>query len=93
MAKLTDRVVRSGQTAAEATADDTLVLDLRTGRYFGMGEVGGFIWERLDGEQTLEEIARATAAHFAVEPSRAAADLLDFVAQLLGAGLARELAA
>jgi len=90
MVKLTDRVARSAQTAAETTPDDMLVLDLRSGRYYGLGEVGGFIWRRLDGERDLEEIARATAVHFAVEPERAARDLVEFIAQLIESGLARE---
>lgn len=90
MTKLTDRLARSAATAAETTPDDVLVLDLRSGRYYGLGEVGGFIWERLDGERDLDAIARATAAHFGVEPERAAQDLLEFVAQLLENGLARE---
>ncbi len=89
MLTLTDRVTRSSTAAAEDAPDDKLVLDLESGRYFGTGPVGAFIWDRLDGEQDLQAIARATAAHFGVALETAAADLVEFVTELVDNGLAR----
>jgi len=88
MLSLSDRVAKSTTAAAEDVVDDKLVLDLGSGRYFGVGPVGAFIWDRLDGAEDLATIARATADHFGVELDRAAADLVELVGDLVENGLA-----
>jgi len=85
---LQDRVARSAHAAGEASPDDYLVLDLSSGRYFGLGEVGGFIWQRLDGSLDLAAVAAAVSDHFEVPVEQAREDLLEFVAQLIADGLA-----
>lgn len=87
-AALTDRFARSEASAGEGAPGDYLILDLNTGRYYGVGEVGGFIWERLDGTRDLLAIAGDLSAHFDVESERAVADLVEFVGWLRKTGLA-----
>lgn len=85
---LTHRYARSDSSAGESAPNDYLILDLSSGRYYGVGEVGGFIWDRLDGERDLHAIALEVSAHFEVEPERASADLVEFVTWLCQSGLA-----
>ncbi len=89
MVELKDRVVRSSQSVDQATPDGHLVLDLGSGEYFEVGPVGGFIWEGLDGETDLAALAARMTEHFEVEPADAERDLLAFVQDLIGAGLAQ----
>lgn len=83
----TDRPARAPSTESESTAGDCFVLDLDSGRYYSLGEVGGFIWERLDGELDLDAIAGQVASSFEVDRRRAGEDVLDFVAGLDELGL------
>ena len=80
---------RETTAVGESLAEDFAVLDLGTGDYFSLGEVGGFIWDRLDGETTLAEIASAMARAFDVGEDQAAADLDLFIAALTDRGLVR----
>ncbi len=89
---LAARLARGQDTAAECAPGDHLVLDLASGRYYGLGEVGGFIWQALDGEQRLGDVAAAVVERYGVERQRAAADVLEFAAELLAAGLVRRVA-
>jgi hypothetical protein len=50
---------------------------------FNLNRVGAFIWERLDGRSTGEEIVKALVEQFDVEPARAIDDYRAFLAQLL----------
>lgn len=84
---MSDRVVRGERSVGESTPDDFLILDLETGRYYGVGEAGGFIWERLDGELELGTVGRAVAERFDIDGERAAADLLEYVTRLHELGL------
>ena len=83
------RVVRSDNAVGESLEDDFLVLDLGGGEYFGIGEVGGFIWSRLDGSRTLTELASEISQEFEVSVNRAQDDLSRFVHDLMQRNLAR----
>lgn len=85
---LTDHVTRSDASTGESSPGDYLILDLDSGRYYGVGEVGGFIWENLEGDCDLRAISRQVGTHFDVDAENAEADLIEFVTWLLEVGLA-----
>lgn len=85
---LDDTVTRSDQAAAEPLDGEHIILDLNSGEYFGTGHVGSYIWDRLNGQCPLSDIAASVAEHFDVDIQQAGADLLNFVTQLIDRGLA-----
>jgi hypothetical protein len=87
--KATDVVGRAEATAGESLIDDYLIVDLGSGRYFGVGEVGRFIWARLDGRRDLAAVAAEVAAHYRIPLPQAVGDLLELAQQLVEAGLAK----
>ncbi len=86
------RWTRAPSAVAEHVEGDCLILDLESGRYFGIGEVGGFIWRLLDGGRSIEEIADRVARHYEVSRERAAEDAQELVQQLSELGLLQDLA-
>ena len=88
MVELTDRVARCDLTTVEGGGKDNLILNLDNGEYFTVGEVGGFIWEQLDGVRDLAAIVAEVVANFQVDRERAAADVLAFAEQVLEHSLA-----
>jgi len=82
-------VRRDDAVAAQAVPDDLLVLDLRSGRYYGVGAVGAAVWELLDGSRNLGEIAAEVCRRFEVDTERAESDLEAFLASLEQRGLVR----
>jgi len=59
---------------------------------FVLNPLGDFIWQRLDGEHTIEMIITAIVENFAVERGQAGADAAEFVERLLANRLAEEIA-
>lgn len=55
-----------------------------------LNDTGKFIWERLDGSSTPEDIAQQMAEYFDVCYEDAAKDVADFVAELRTLGLLEE---
>jgi hypothetical protein len=49
-----------------------------------------YIWQQLDGKQNLEQIHHGILDNFQVENRQALSDLLEFISQLLGAGIIEE---
>ena len=73
-------------------AGETIIVPIRgkladMQNIFAVNVVAGFVWERMDGKRTLDEIAREVAQHFEVSECVARSDVLEFVGELSEAGL------
>lgn len=78
--------VLKAMEAGEDIDDSGTVILLQAGMMHQLNLVGGLIWQRCDGQQTLADIAAALAAEFAVEPAEVAADVAEFVRELTERG-------
>jgi methyltransferase-like protein len=57
---------------------------------FTLNPVGVFIWEQLEGENTLTDILESLLEHFETSRKQATNDILEFIGQVTEAGLAAE---
>jgi hypothetical protein len=57
---------------------------------FILNELAEFIWQRLDGEPTLDELIAAVLDRFEVDRERAGRDAAEFVGRLLENDLIQE---
>lgn len=62
--------------------DEVAILNLASGVYFGLNEVGAFIWRRLQQPATVAALEAAVLAEYAVTPEQCAADLQKLLADL-----------
>lgn len=68
--------------------DDTVILSLTDGIYYGLNPVGARIWELLQQQpRTVAELRTAVRREFAVAPERCATDLELFLAQMAARAL------
>jgi len=75
--------VRINEDVAFGDLDGELVLlNLRTGVYFGLDPIGTRIWHLLRAGEPLEAIVAALVAEYDVTAARSEADLLRFVGLL-----------
>ena len=75
------------QVMSRLVGDETVLLDLSSGIYFGLDGVGKRIWESVDEGLSLGETAAVIAAEFEVDEAQAQADLIAFATDLLERGL------
>ena len=66
---------------------EAVLLDLRSGRYYGLNATGAVIWAGLLDGLDRDRIAERLVEAFEVEPAPALADTDAFVTMLLDAGL------
>ncbi|MCD5401061.1 SynChlorMet cassette protein ScmD [candidate division NPL-UPA2 bacterium] len=68
--------------------DWAILFDPDTGNGFGLDPVGVFIWKRLDGSHTLEDIVKKLRQDCEGVPEGAQAHVKEFVEDLVRRGLA-----
>jgi len=79
---------RSVSVTATMLDDELLCVNLDTGTYIGMKEVGQAVWRQLEVPSTFDEILRLVVSEYDVDEGRARADLETFMAEMVKAGLA-----
>jgi hypothetical protein len=68
---------------------EAVVLDLVTGRYFGLDDVGTRMWQLIEQHGTLPEVLDILEQEFEVPVERVEADLKEFLGLLVSKGLVR----
>ena len=67
--------------------DETVLLDLESGMYFGLDGVGKRIWESVTDGKSLGEIAAVITAEYEVDEAQALSDVIAFASDLVERGL------
>ncbi len=75
------------QVMSRLVGDETVLLNLSSGIYFGVDGVGQRIWESVAEGHSLGQAAATIAAEFEVDEERAQADVVEFANDLVERGL------
>ena len=78
---------RSKSTMTRRVDDEAVILDVESGRYFGLNEVGAFVWDLLEHEVTHDDLVDAVAGSFDVDRERASGDVAALCGELIERGL------
>jgi hypothetical protein len=76
-------VAKSPKTAWQIIEGEAVLLSMDTKVLRGLNPVGSRIWELIDGQRSLEEIAGVIVQEFDVAPGVAVQDVRAFVQDLL----------
>ena len=87
---LDTRLTVPPQVLSRAVGDETVLLNLESGIYFGLDGVGKLIWEAVSAGSNLGSAVNAVVAEYEVDESQAAADVLEFAGTLVERGLLAE---
>lgn len=81
------RLRPSPEALSQAVAGETVLLDLRSEKYFGLNEVGTRAWALLQQTDDVASIRDRLLAEYDVAAPQLEADLNDLLGRLLAAGL------
>lgn len=68
-------------------ANETVILNLETGRYHGLNPTGGRMLEMLEREQRVRDAVAKLADEYGADHSQIEEDVCEFCSDLLGRGL------
>ena len=80
---LTDKPTIPAQVMARQVGDETVILDLGSGTYFGLDPVGARIWQLIGEGKTLGEICDTMLDEYDVTRESLEHDVMELVARLL----------
>ena len=86
---MTDTTVlsrREGLMTADMNGS-AVMMDIMSGKYYNLGEVGGRIWEMLEEPMTLGALVQKLTAEYDVSAERCRSDMLPFLNTLIERGL------
>ncbi len=78
--------VTQGQISSDL-AGESVILDLTSGVYYGLNEVGAKIWQLIQQPCTIQAIQHSLLQEYDVDPQICTQDLLQLLQELQAAGL------
>ena len=75
------------QVMSRLVGDETVLLDLSSGIYFGLDGVGKRIWESVAEGNNLGQAVAVIVTEFEVDEEQAQADVIEFASDLVERGL------
>jgi len=84
---MTGRVTVPDHVIVRQLGDESVMLDMASGYYFGLDPVGARIWQLLSETSSFAEIVERLAQEYDVTPEQANSDLVRFVEELKAHGL------
>ena len=85
--KLSDRVSVPAEVMDRSVGDETVILDLESGTYYGLDPVGARMWKLLAEGKTLGEVCDTLLEEYDVERERLEEDILNLAGELAEKGL------
>ena len=83
----TTTVVVTPRQVSSNLAGEEVIMQLESGIYYGLEEVGASIWALVQHPCTVAEICEAICAEYEVEPERCREDAVQFLTTLIDAKL------
>jgi hypothetical protein len=75
------------QVMSRLVGDETVLLDLASGVYFGLDGVGKVIWESVSEGNNLGQAVAIIVAEYDVDEEQAQTDVIEFASDLVMRGL------
>lgn len=80
---------RSPSATHQSVAGEAIVIDLNSGSYYSLNETGTWLWENLDGQRNVGQLAQDLAVVCEIPDQESAVrnDLVDLLVTLAKEGL------
>lgn len=80
-------VVRSDDLVSAVVGEDTMMMDVHSGTFFVLDDIGSFVWERLAGPTRVADLLVDVQGRFDVAPEQCEADVLALLERMRASGL------
>jgi hypothetical protein len=82
-------VVASKENVSCSLGEEVAILDMRSGKYYGLDPIGAHVWKLLDQPKSVAELRAAILQEYKVGPVECESDLLLLLETLRTEGLVK----
>lgn len=82
-------LVRIGELLSTELDDETVLMSIEAGRYYGMAGTARRIWALLAAPHTLADLSAQLSLEFQVTPAQCEQEILPFLEELVKEGMVR----
>ena len=82
-------ISRSESLLVAPVHDETVMMDIPTGRYYGLDDIGSDIWKRLNSPRRFCELVEALAADYDADRATITHDVRKLVALMASHGVVK----
>ncbi|MDQ8205645.1 lasso peptide biosynthesis PqqD family chaperone [Pelagicoccus sp. SDUM812003] len=75
-------VARNEEILSTCLGEETVMMDIESGNYFGLGLIGSRIWQLIETPNSIQQILDSLLAEYEVEKEQCLEDIIDFLDQL-----------
>jgi PqqD family protein of HPr-rel-A system len=83
MMTLKTKIKRSSRPLSSQVADELVMFDTESGKYYGLNNIATNVWKRLEDPVSVEELCRSLAEEFDVTQQQCHEDMLEFLPELV----------
>lgn len=87
MISLSSIIVAAKEQVSSKLDEETVILNTKSGVYYGLDSIGTSIWNLIDQPKSIGEIRDYLLSEYDVEPSECDRDLLEILQELRTVGL------
>jgi hypothetical protein len=79
--------VKASDVAAKVIDGEAIIINLSTGMYYSLDQVGAFVWRLVERQSSLEEMTHEVSEGYRIDSEKAAQDIQNLMTSLLEEGL------
>ena len=83
----TTTIVAAPDQVSSELAGESVILNLKTGLYYGLNEVGAKIWDHIQAPKTFQELCEAITAEYEVAAEECSQDVQALLEEMIQAKL------
>lgn len=89
--ELSQKISRHSDILSAEIGGEAVMMSIEKGAYFGLNPIATRIWDLIDQPQTIAELIAVITEEYDVSDEQCAADVQEFVADMIAKGIAQQL--
>jgi len=77
------QIQRNNEMLTSSIDGETVMMSIKRGEYYGLGNTGSFIWENIEKLISIKDLVALIISEFNVEEKKCFEDILPFLKELL----------
>ena len=80
-------IIATRDQVSNDLGDEKIILNMKTGEYYGMNAVGSHVWDMIQESRTVDEVIAALVEKYGIDQERCEHDIMALLKEMSEVGL------